>query len=111
MPEMNTILISTAAIVVLLAVANIVVVILVLRRTKDDISAWRSVVEQSLIHIKSTTAIEAVNAASALEYNHKVIEESEVEEPQPEKKEPTVLKDPVTGKEYEVIGGDTDGLY
>lgn len=112
MTDTVVILISALVTVLGLALANTIIVFKMMAQNRERDAAWKSVVEQALIHIKAETAAEAVNAATALEYNHKMIAEGDVEEDEPPAEEkPAVLRDKVTGREYDIIGGDTSGLF
>jgi hypothetical protein len=66
-------------------------------------------VEQALIFLSSKNTSEATNAISTLEYNRAMMKPVKAEKVKPQSPaEPTIIKDKVSGREYEILSGEID---
>lgn len=96
--------ILTASVLTFVAIGGLIaVVVLVLRQAKEQ----TKLIEQAFIHLGSRNSTEATNAMSALEFNRDLLKMSPAkQEPTPPPNDPAVIKDKLTGRVYDVIGGD-----
>ena len=86
--------------------ANIIVTVLIMRMWRQTTTESHDLIEKAYHHISARSSMEAANSINAQEEAKKIIENYSL--PFDEKKtqnQNTVIKDSLTGKEYDVIGG------
>lgn len=63
-------------------------------------------IEQAFQHLNSRNSIEATNAISAMEFNRGLVAQKQVAPAPPKVTGGTILKDKITGDEYDILSGE-----